>query len=127
MVIDEDSRTIVLEGTGGADGGLTNLLRMVGRARPNGRAYRALEDPRVRFSKRLYTSFNTDLKKVVNISAEENTYLNDEVFITRSIGLGELLPHRLWQIYRVGLRRPWQVTGWDVWYINSLPPYHDSH
>lgn len=64
MVIDEDSRTIVLEGASGPKSGLTALLRKVGRAGPNGQAYRALENPEVRFSRRLYTSFDADLKKV---------------------------------------------------------------
>lgn len=64
MVIDEDSRTIVLEGTAGTHGGLTAILRRVGRAGPNGQAYRALENPEVRFSRRLYTCFDADLKKV---------------------------------------------------------------
>lgn len=63
MVIDEDSRTIVLEGISGLRGGLTELLRKVGRSGPNGQAYRALENPDVRFSRRLYTCFNADLKK----------------------------------------------------------------
>lgn len=67
MVIDEDSRTIVLEGLGGVRGGLSELLASVGRAGPNGRAYRALENPEVRFSGRLYTTFGTDLKKVRTI------------------------------------------------------------
>lgn len=65
MVIDEDSRTIVLEGMSGSRGGLTALLRKVGRTGPNGQAYRALENPEVRFSRRLYTSFDADLKKVM--------------------------------------------------------------
>lgn len=64
MVIDEDSRTIVLEGASGPKGGLTTLLKKVGRAGPNGQAYRALQNPEVRFSRRLYTSFDADLKKV---------------------------------------------------------------
>lgn len=64
MVIDEDSRTIVLEGKSGPQEGLTTLLRKVGRTGPNGQAYRALENPEVRFAKRLYTSFDADLKKV---------------------------------------------------------------
>lgn len=64
MVIDEDSRTIVLEGMAGPQGGLTELLAKVGRAGPNGQAYRALENPEVRFSGRLYTCFDADLKKV---------------------------------------------------------------
>lgn len=64
MVIDEDSRTIVLEGASGPRGGLSALLRKVGRAGPNGQGYRALENPEVRFSRRLYTSFDADLKKV---------------------------------------------------------------
>ncbi|CAM9197164.1 unnamed protein product, partial [Hapterophycus canaliculatus] len=63
-VIDEDSRTIVLEGVSGPRGGLTALLRKVGRAGPNGEAYRTLENPEVRFARRLYTSFDADLKKV---------------------------------------------------------------
>lgn len=65
MVIDEDSRTIVLEGLGGSNGGLTMLLRKVGRTGPNGQAYRALESTKVRFSERFYTCFNADLKKVL--------------------------------------------------------------
>lgn len=64
MVIDEDSRTIVLEGKSGSQEGLTTLLRKVGRTGPNGQAYRALENPEVRFARRLYTSFDADLKKV---------------------------------------------------------------
>lgn len=64
MVIDEDSRTIVLEGTAGPRGGLTSLLQKTGRAGPNGRAYRVLENPQVRFSRRLFTCFDADLKKV---------------------------------------------------------------
>lgn len=64
MVIDEDSRTIVLEGMGGVRGGLSELLAAVGRVGPNGQAYRALENPQVRFAGRLYTGFGTDLKKV---------------------------------------------------------------
>ncbi len=63
MVIDEDSRTIVLEGKSGPRAGLTELLRKVGRSGPNGQAYRALENPDVRFSRRLYTCFDADLKK----------------------------------------------------------------
>lgn len=55
---------MVLEGASGPRGGLTALLRKVGRAGPNGQAYRALENPKVRFSRRLYTSFDADLKKV---------------------------------------------------------------
>ena len=65
MVIDEDSRTIVIEGLGGSNGGLTMLLQKVGRTGPNGQAYRALESTRQRFSQRLYTCFNIDLKKVL--------------------------------------------------------------
>lgn len=65
-VIDEDSRTVVLEGMCGARGGLSELLASVGRAGPNGQAYRALENPEVRFSGRLYTAFGTDLKKVID-------------------------------------------------------------
>ena len=64
MVIDEDSRTIVLEGSAGPRGGLTALLRRVGRAGPNGPTYRFLENPGVRLSRRLYTCFDADLKKV---------------------------------------------------------------
>lgn len=64
MVIDEDSRTIVVEGLGGVHGGLSELVAAVGRAVPNGQGYRALENPEVRFAGRLYTSFGTDLKKV---------------------------------------------------------------
>lgn len=65
MVIDEDSRTIVLEGLGKSNGGLTMLLRKVGRTGPNGQGYRALESTRQRFSQRLYTCFSADLKKVL--------------------------------------------------------------
>lgn len=54
----------MLEGVSGPRGGLTALLKKVGRAGPNGQAYRALENPEVRFSRRLYTSFDADLKKV---------------------------------------------------------------
>ena len=64
MVIDEDSRTIVLEGLAGPCGGLTALLGRVGRSGPNGSTYRFLENPGVRFSRRLYTCFDADLKKV---------------------------------------------------------------
>lgn len=74
MVIDEDSRTIVLEGASGPRGGLTALLRKVGRAGPNGQAYRALENPEVRFSRRLYTSFDADLKKVSDECDERRAY-----------------------------------------------------
>lgn len=73
MVIDEDSRTIVLEGASGPKGGLTALLKRVGRAGPNGQAYRALENPEVRFSRRLYTSFDADLKKVGDASDKRRT------------------------------------------------------
>lgn len=77
MVIDEDSRTIVLEGKSGPRGSLTALLKKVGRTGPNGQAYRALENPRVRFARRLYTSFDADLKKV--------RILDDEVGRTRGV------------------------------------------
>ncbi|CAN0241752.1 unnamed protein product, partial [Ectocarpus sp. 12 AP-2014] len=64
MIIDEDSRTMVLEGLSGPQGGLAALLKKVGRTGPNGQAYRALENPEVRFSRRMYTCFDADLKKV---------------------------------------------------------------
>lgn len=64
MTIDEDSRTLVLEGTAGPHGGLTALLRRVSRVGPNGQTYRVLENPDVRFSRRLYSCFDADLKKV---------------------------------------------------------------
>lgn len=82
MVIDEDSRTIVLEGASGPKGGLTALLRKVGRAGPNGQAYRALENPEVRFSRRLYTSFDADLKKVRvgGLNLRETVVLNYDTF-----------------------------------------------
>ena len=64
MIIDEDSRTMVLEGLSGPQGGLTALMKKVGRTGPNGQAYRALENPEVRFSRRMYTCFDADLKKV---------------------------------------------------------------
>ncbi|CAB1098443.1 unnamed protein product [Ectocarpus sp. CCAP 1310/34] len=64
MIIDDCSRTMVLEGLCGPQGGLTALLKKVGRTGPNGQAYRALENPEVRFSRRMYTCFDADLKKV---------------------------------------------------------------
>lgn len=64
MLVDEDSRTIVLEGLGGMGAGLTTLVEKIGRAGPNGRAYRALVNPQVRFAQRIYSSFDADLKKV---------------------------------------------------------------
>lgn len=73
MVIDEDSRTIVLEGLAGPHGGLTALLGKVGRTGPNGPTYRFLENPEVRFSRRLYTCFDADLKKVGRLKNKMST------------------------------------------------------
>lgn len=72
MIIDENSRTIVLEGICGPSSSLGHVFRRLGRAGSNGDAYRVLENPRVRFAQRLYTCFNGDLKKVMNRLVSQN-------------------------------------------------------
>ncbi|CAN0493765.1 unnamed protein product, partial [Discosporangium mesarthrocarpum] len=64
MVIDDDCRTVVLEGLGAEGRGLSRVMERAGRAGPNSQGYRVLANPHVRFSQRLYTSFDSDLKKV---------------------------------------------------------------
>lgn len=64
-IIDEDSRTIVLEGLAGPRNGLETIFQRLGRTGPNSQAYRVLENPQVRFANRLYTAFDADLKKVL--------------------------------------------------------------
>lgn len=87
MVIDEDSRMIVLEGLAGPCGGLTALLGRVGRVGPNCSTYRFLENPGVRFSSRLYTCFDADLKKVGRRKGKPSTTAHAGWFLTLVSGV----------------------------------------
>lgn len=71
-VIDEHSRTIVLEGKAGSTCGLAVVFNRLGRTGPNNQTYRVLENPQVRFAKRLYTCFDADLKKVCQRDASRH-------------------------------------------------------
>ena len=60
-VIDPDCRTIVLEGL--ADS-IQEICASIPRDAINDDSYRLLADPTVRFTSRVYTAFNVDLKKI---------------------------------------------------------------
>ena len=60
-VLDDDCRMIFIEGT---VEGMMQVLDEVRRTQANDWSYRVLSNPEIRFKKRLYTSFNVDLKKV---------------------------------------------------------------
>ncbi|CAK9115561.1 Uncharacterized protein FLJ43738 [Durusdinium trenchii] len=60
QVVDDDFRIIVLEGL--SDGGVRELLDKLPRERPNDDQSRTLCNSQVRFSERLYTEFDVDLK-----------------------------------------------------------------
>ena len=60
-IIDEDCRTIVIEGLAKS---LNEVLGAAPRRGVNDGSYRILADPTVRFTTRLFAAFNTDLKKI---------------------------------------------------------------
>ena len=60
-VIDADCRTIVVEGLAPS---MAEVLAAAPRRGVNDGSYRVLADPSVRFTRRLFAAFNTDLKKI---------------------------------------------------------------
>jgi hypothetical protein len=62
MLLDDDCRTVVLEGK--VEGGLGRVMAALQREKRNDEGYRVLYNPRVRFTTRLYTCFNVDLRKI---------------------------------------------------------------
>ena len=64
MILDDETRLVVLEGLGGLGLGMQNLFADIPRMKPNDNSLKILCNPEILFPKRLYTEFGPDLKRV---------------------------------------------------------------
>jgi hypothetical protein len=64
MILDDETRLVVLEGLGGIGLGMHHIFADIPRMKPNDNSLKILCNPEILFPKRLYTEFGPDLKRV---------------------------------------------------------------
>ena len=64
MILDDETRLVVLEGLGGIGLGMQHLFADIPRMKPNDSSLKILSNPEILFPNRLYTEFGPDLKRV---------------------------------------------------------------